>query len=128
MYGTNRRRLGGEEELTITSTNLNGLTEYRAEEIKTLADDGIDVIMFQETWRRGDGLGEKPRLSGYKSYTNERMGEDKKGGGLAVLVKDDLMSNDWLGEPETEEEVSVGRPSVALIVSSDFINVFFIAP
>ena len=30
-------------------------------------------------------------LDGYKAYTNERMGEAKQGGGLAILVKEDIM-------------------------------------
>ena len=116
MYATNRKNIVKGEELTITSTNLNGLTEFRSEEIKTLADDGIDVIMFQETWRRGDGLGEKPRLDGYKTYTNERMGEEKKGGGLAVLVKDNIMSNDWRGDPESEEEIRISKERLWILV------------
>ena len=38
---------GSEEELTISSTNLNGLNEDREEEIKSLGEAGIDVILFQ---------------------------------------------------------------------------------
>ena len=38
---------GSEEELTISSTNLNGLNEVREEEIKSLGEAGIDVILFQ---------------------------------------------------------------------------------
>ena len=45
-------------------------------------------------------------LDGYKAYTNERMGEAKQGGGLAILVKEEIMSNEWCGDPETEEEVN----------------------
>ena len=48
---------------------------------------------------------EQISLEGYKSYTNERMGEAKQGVGLAELVNEDLVSNEWSGDPETEEEV-----------------------
>ena len=38
---------GSEDELTISSTNLNSLNEDREEEIKSLGEAGIDVILFQ---------------------------------------------------------------------------------
>ena len=55
-FGQARRAKKGEEELLITSTNLNGLTEEREEEIMNLVDDDIDVMLFQETHRREDSL------------------------------------------------------------------------
>ena len=108
-FGQTRRAKKGEEELLITSTNLNGLTEEREEEIMNLVDDDIDVMLFQETHRREDSHEKRFEIPGYKSYTNERLGDAKQGGGLAIYIKKEIMSNMWEGLPRDEEEIQVGK-------------------
>ena len=115
-FGQTRRAKKGEEELLITSTNLNGLTEEREEEIMNLVDDDIDVMLFQETHRREDSLERRFEIPGYKTYTNERLGDAKQGGGLAIYIKKEIMSNVWEGLPRDEEEMKAGKERLWLLI------------
>ena len=115
-FGKTRRYLKGEEELLITSTNLNGLTEEREDEIMNLVEDDIDIMLFQETHRREDSLEKRFEIPGYKSYTNKRLGDAKMGGGLAIYIKKEIMSNVWDGLPRDEEEMKAGKERLWLLV------------
>ena len=115
-FGKTRRALKGEGELLITSTNLNGLTDEREEEVMNLVEDDIDIMLFQETHRREDSLEKRFEIPGYKTYTNERLGDAKQGGGLAIYIKKEIMSNVWEGLPRDEEEMKAGKERLWILV------------
>lgn len=76
-------------KLTIAHLNANGLPQRRLFEIRTMISVfKIDVLCLNETWLKSNDCLAFP---GFTIYRYDRVGAQK--GGVAVLVKADLVSN-----------------------------------
>lgn len=74
--------------------NINGQTKNLWDEIETRARElGTDVICLAEThWKEGD---KGQQIKGFRRYWKGRAPEEKKGGGVAIFVKNDLSAREW---------------------------------
>ena len=88
-------------EIKLVYNNINGQTRNMWDEIEMYTKDRMaDIVCLTEThWKQGD---KGKSLNGFKRYWRRRPAEGKKGGGVAIFVKDNLKAREW--ERANEEE------------------------
>jgi len=83
------------DTVKILYTNVRSLTKgNKREELKILLQDhNVDILGVTETWGRCDILDSEFEFSGFKLYRKDRsLLNDKKGGGVALYIRDSLVS------------------------------------
>lgn len=89
------------DKITIISWNCNGISNKK-EELRALVEENHpDVILLQETMLK---YGKPFNLSNYHTYRKDRR--NKQGGGVAVLVKKEIMHHPL--PPNNEESKAEG--------------------
>ena len=116
--------------LNVLHLNIRGLYS-KLDSLKTLLDDinnvrySLDVIMICETWMKQEQCS-LCNLEGYILYTRPRL--HKKGGGIAIYVKEDIESgllsadSEFQSDGETEcltvkIKTKLGSKSSSLVIS-----------
>ena len=82
----------------LLSTNVRSLVRgSKREELTILANEhNIDIIAITETWGRSDILDSEFDIPGFRLYRKDRSEvNDKKGGGVALYVANNLRSSAW---------------------------------
>ena len=92
--------------LKIAYNNMQGKLGRKgaqiANELKVMADDNAwDVILATETHRK-DGAGGVP-ITGFNVFHRERKFDQKRGGGLAVYVRQNIRAYEWEQHADQEE-------------------------
>lgn len=97
------RKRNGRDIVRIMYANINGQSRKLWMEIEERAKKTkADVVCLVEThWRMGH-RGKK--LGGYRRYWRRREAGERKGGGIAVFVKEDLRVAEWNRRDVSEEE------------------------
>ena len=101
-------------------TNLDGILNKRDELNFILSEVDLDLILLTETKLNQDVMNSKIFVSNYNVYRKDRVIQAAPGGGVAILVKDTLVSSNnnvqFLNNHEYAEavwwEVTVGDKSV----------------
>ena len=75
------------------------------------------VLLVQETYRRTEDLEPPITFNGYSAYTSERSLDQKKGGGLISLIKNNLLSYRWNPEVPQKWEI-IKNERIWLIMNS----------
>ena len=75
-----------------------------------LKDDNVDIACISETWLKEDIPNDVVGISGYIMYRHDRS--HKRGGGVAVYVRDTIPHHTWpdLQDPEFESLWITLRP------------------
>ena len=77
--------------MEVFSINVNGLNVETITEVGIFLEERRPSIVFmQETKRRADQLADRLCFPSYRVSTLEREGEDKRGGGLCALWREDI--------------------------------------
>ncbi len=86
--------------LKIMYNNINGQSRNLWDEIESRTrEQGADIICLTEThWKEGD---KGQEVKGYRRYWRRRAPEEKKGGGVAIFVKNDLSAWEWERQSES---------------------------
>ena len=83
--------------MRIAYANVQGKTKTTRQEWKEIRElikeNDWDVIVLTETHRREEMA--RMRVPGYKIYEKRRTVMDKKGGGIAIKVKNSLQTYEW---------------------------------
>jgi hypothetical protein len=101
---TNRRVL---KQITIAYSNIQGKLGRNSNENwkefeRMIRRHKWDIIILTEThWVKG--IEAKP-IRGYKKYSKERKPLMKKGGGLAIFVKNGIAAYEWHDDNEHDDE------------------------
>ena len=103
-----KQKTGEEGHLKIAYANVQGrLGRTKAERWQEMRDlihaEKWDIVLLTETHWRGRRQG--CNVTTYKSISQARQPQDKKGGGLMVIYKDSLEMREWKRSATREGEI-----------------------
>ena len=92
------KKRDGLESMKVGFWNVRTLVTLEKQQIvhDLLEKQKFDLLCLCETWFREDSKEHSFNHKGYKVMRNERSGAAKKGGGLLLLVKDNLKAVGYL--------------------------------
>ena len=92
------------DTIQVLYNNIGGQSRKLWSELsQKVQEDKWGIVALTEThWRQGS---RRKELPGYRSFKAERDVLDKKGGGIAIFVKEDRQVYQWEGEMRDEWEL-----------------------
>ena len=98
VVSQNRRRRPG---LSIGFWNTKTFISLEKQETvhRILNGRDFDILCLSETWFREDCKDHNFSHKGYSVLRNERSGADRKGGGLMLLIKEDIKAVGYIPQP-----------------------------
>ena len=92
--------------LKLGVINVNGLPRTKYASIQCVVEsEDLDLLFVQETHRQSNEFWPGPSIQGYTWLEVTREEGEKQGGGLGMLVNEDLPMSDWAGLEESTERM-----------------------